>query len=51
LGKVQSIIRIEEALKGDAGALQQLRKQKQTIKPDDNVLHHSLRKVKHNIFK
>jgi len=42
---------IEEALKGDAGALQQLRKQKQTIKPGDNVLHHPLKKVKHNIFK
>ena len=42
---------IEEALKGDAGALQQLRKQKQTIKPDDNVLLHPLKKVKHNIFK
>ncbi len=42
---------IEEALKGDVGALQQLRKQKQTIKPNDNVLLHPEKKVKHNIFK
>ena len=42
---------VEEALKGDVGALQQLSKQKQTIKPDDNALHHPEKKVKYNIFK
>jgi hypothetical protein len=42
---------IEEALKGNAGALQQLRKQKQTINPNDNVLLHPEKKVKHNIMK
>ena len=42
---------IELALQGDEKALQQLRKQKQPIKPDDNVLYHPEKKMKHNIFK
>ena len=39
------------ALSGDEGALKELRKQKQEIKPDDKVLMHPKKKVSHSIFK
>ncbi|RRS29882.1 MAG: hypothetical protein P794_09550 [Epsilonproteobacteria bacterium (ex Lamellibrachia satsuma)] len=42
---------IELALQGDEGALKELRKQKQEIKPDDKVLMHPKKKVSHSIFK
>jgi len=42
---------MELALSGDEGALKELRKQKQEIKPDDKVLMHPKRKVSHSIFK
>jgi len=42
---------MELALSGDEGALKELRKQKQEIKPDDKVLMHPKKKVSHSIFK
>ena len=39
------------ALQGDEGALRELRKQKQEIKPDDKVLMHPKKKVSHSVFK
>jgi len=42
---------MELALSGDEGALKELRKQKQEIKPDDKVLMHPKKKVSHAIFK
>jgi len=42
---------MELALSGDKGALKELRKQKQEIKPEDKVLMHPKKKVSHSIFK
>ncbi|BAF73380.1 TraI/MobA(P) family conjugative relaxase [Sulfurovum sp. NBC37-1] len=42
---------MELALSGDEGALKELRKQKQEIKPDDKVLMHPKKEVSHSIFK
>ncbi len=42
---------VELALQGDEGALKELRKQKQEIKPDDKVLMHPKKKLSHSIFK
>ncbi|MDD2399619.1 MAG: relaxase/mobilization nuclease domain-containing protein [Sulfurovum sp.] len=42
---------MELALQGDEGALKELRKQKQEIKPDDTVLLHPEKKESHTIFK
>ncbi|HEO99651.1 MAG TPA: hypothetical protein ENO02_10175 [Epsilonproteobacteria bacterium] len=41
---------MELALQGDEGALKELRKQKQEIKPDDTVLMHPDKKESHTIF-
>jgi len=42
---------MELALSGDEGALKELRKQKQEIKPDDKVFMHPKKKISHSIFK
>lgn len=42
---------MELALQGDEGALKELRKQKQEIKPHDTVVMHPDKKESHSIFK